>query len=292
MFLQQIFDGLTLGIVYALIAVGYSLVFGVLRMINFAHGSMYAFGAHIAMMVAVSLNAGLVPALVSSTIATGMLCFLMNKLCIEPLRKRKSTGISALIVTIGCSYIIQNSLMIIFGSNSKWFPKIFDFGVFQVGPVTVKATQLGIVIASVLLLLLLSLLVNHTKAGLAMRAVQQNTKAAYLMGINVNRVIALTFFLGGASAAFAGTLISGYYQIVNPQMGALIGMKAFAAAVLGGIGILYGSVIGGLVVGMSESLAAYYLGGGYRDATAFIILILVLVFRPNGLFGRKAVEKV
>lgn len=292
MILQQIFDGLTLGIVYALIAVGYSLVFGVLRLVNFSHGSTYAFGAHIAMVVVVSAGAGLFWGLIASIAATGLMTILMDKITLKPLREKKSSGISALITTIGCSYIIQNTLMIVFGSRSKWFPKIFDYGNFYIGNVLVKSTQVGIVSVSVFLLLLLSFVVQRTKVGLAMRAVQQNAKAASLMGINVNKVISFTFFLGGASAAVAGTLISGYYQIVNPQMGFIAGLKAFSAAVLGGIGILYGSVIGGLVVGLTESFAAYYIGGGYRDAVAFIILIIVLIFRPNGLFGKKFVEKV
>jgi len=292
MIFQQIFDGLTLGIVYALIAVGYSLVFGVLRLVNFAHGATYAFGAHIAMVVIVSANFGIFWGFIASVIVTGLMTMLMDRIALRPLRKKKSKGISALITTIGCSYIIQNTLMIVFGSRSKWFPKIFDYGNFKVGEILVKSTQVGIIVVSVVLLLLLTFIVHKTKIGLAMRAIQQNPKAASLMGIDVDKVVAFTFFLGGASAAVAGTLISGYYQIVNPQMGFIAGLKAFSAAVLGGIGILHGAVFGGLVVGLAESLAAYYIGGGYRDAVAFIILIAVLIFRPNGLFGKKIIEKV
>ena len=292
MIVQQIFDGITLGIVYALIAVGYSLVFGVLRLVNFSHGSTYAFGAHIAMVVVVSLGFGLIWGLIASIIATGILTMLVDKITLQPLRKKKSKGISALITTIGVSYIIQNSLMIIFGSRSKPFPKVFDFGNFYIGNILIKSTQLGIVVVSIILLLILTYIVQKTKVGLAMRAVQQNSKAAHLMGIEVNRVITFTFFLGGASAAVAGTLISGYYQVVNPQMGFLAGLKAFSAAVLGGIGVLHGSVVGGLLVGLAESLTAFYVGGGYRDAVAFIVLVIVLVFRPHGLFGKKKVDKV
>lgn len=292
MVLQQIFDGLTLGIVYALIAVGYSLVFGVLRLVNFSHGSTYAFGAHIAMVVVVSAGAGLFWGLMISILVTGLMTVLLDRISLKPLRDKSSSGISALITTIGASYIIQNTLMIVFGSRSKWFPKIFDYGNFYIGDILVKSTQVGIISVSAILLLILSFIVHNTKIGLAMRAVQQNSKAASLMGIEVNRVISFTFFLGGASAAVAGTLISGYYQIVNPQMGFVAGLKAFSAAVLGGIGVLYGSVIGGLIVGLVESFSAYYLGGGYRDAVAFIILIIVLIFRPNGLFGKKHIEKV
>lgn len=292
MILQQLFDGLTLGMIYALIAVGYSLIFGILRLVNFSHGAVYAFGAHIALVVAVSLNFGIVWALATSVIVTGILGIAIDKLSLEALRKKKAKGIAALITTIGVSYIVQNSLMIIFGSETKWFPKLFDFGMINIGGVQVNSTQVFIFFISLLLLGTLTFIIQKTKIGLAMRAAEQNQKAAKLMGINVNRVISFAFFLGGASAAIAGTLISGYYQMVYPTMGFIAGLKAFSAAVLGGIGVLYGSVIGGLVVGVSESFAASYLGGGYRDAIAFLILILVLIIRPNGLFGKKKITKV
>lgn len=292
MVLQLIFDGLTLGMVYALVAVGYSLVFGILRLVNFSHGSVYAFGAHIAMVTVVSMGYGLVWGLCASVVATGLLGIMIDKISLEPLRKKKSKQISALITTIGISYIIQNSLMILFGSESKWFPKIFDYGIIKLGSVSLKSTQVGIFLTSLILLLILTYVIHRTKIGLAMRAIEQNHKAAHLMGIDVNRVVSFTFFLGGASAAIAGTLISGYYQVINPQMGFIVGLKAFSAAVLGGIGVLHGAVLGGLVVGTSESFAANFLGGGYRDAIAFLILIIVLVVRPNGLFGKKQVEKV
>lgn len=292
MVIQLIFDGLTLGMVYALVAVGYSLVFGILRLVNFSHGSVYAFGAHIAMVVAVSIGYGVVWGLCASIIVTGFLGIAIDKISLEPLRKKKSKPISALITTIGVSYIIQNGLMIVFGSESKWFPKIFDYGIIQIGSINLKSTQVGIFIVSLVLLLILTFIIQKTKIGLAMRGIQQNQKAANLMGIDVNRVVSFTFFLGGASAAIAGTLISGYYQVINPQMGFIVGLKAFSAAVLGGIGILHGAVVGGIIVGVSESFAASYLGGGYRDAIAFLILIIVLIVRPNGLFGKKIIEKV
>lgn len=292
MLFQQIFDGLTLGMVYALIAVGYSLVFGILRLVNFSHGSVYAFGAHIALVVAVSMQWGIFPALLISIIATGLLGMLIDKISLKPLREKKSKPIAALITTIGVSYIIQNLLMIVFGSQSKWFPKIFDYGIVKLGSISINSTQLFIFLVSLLLLIFLTVIIQKTKIGLAMRAVEQNPKAAHLMGINVNHVISFTFFLGGASAAIAGTLISGYYQVVYPNMGFIAGLKAFSAAVLGGIGVLYGSVIGGLVVGLSESFAVSYFGGGYRDAVAFVILILVLIVRPKGIFGKKEITKV
>jgi branched-chain amino acid transport system permease protein len=182
--------------------------------------------------------------------------------------------------------------MISFGSQTKFFPKLFDYGTVNILGSQIGTTQLFIFLVSLVLLSVLTYIIRFTKVGLAMRAVEQNQKAAHLMGIDVNKVITFTFFLGGASAAIAGSLISGYYQMVYAGMGFMAGMKAFSAAVLGGIGVLYGSIFGGVVVGISESFAATYLGGSYRDAVAFVILILVLLVRPNGLFGKKGITKV
>lgn len=291
MILQQLTNGITIGMVYALIAVGYSLVFGILRLVNFSHGSIYAFGAHMA-MIFVGMKFGIFPSLMISIVLTGMLGILIDKFGLAPLRAKNSKDIAALITTIGISYIIQNLLMIAFGSETKFFPKLFDYGNFNIGSVTISSVQLCIFVVSLVLLLLLTYIIKGTKMGLAMRAVEQNRKAAYLMGIDVNKVISFTFFLGGASAAIAGTLISGLYQVVYPNMGFLAGLKAFSAAVLGGIGILYGSIVGGLVVGISECFAASLLGGTYRDAVAFIILIIVLIVKPHGLFGKKDITKV
>jgi branched-chain amino acid transport system permease protein len=291
MILQQLVNGLALGMVYALIAVGFSLVFGILRLVNFSHGSVYAFGAHMA-MVFVGYEFGIILALFLSIILTGILGIAIDKIALLPLRAKKSKGITALITTIGLSYIIQNLLMIVYGSHTKFFPKLFDYGNVSIAGASIGTTQLFIFAVSLLLLIILSLIIQKTKIGLAMRAVEQNQKAANLMGIDVNFIITFTFFLGGVSAAIAGTLISGYYQSVFPSMGFLAGLKAFSAAVLGGIGILHGSIIGGLIVGISESFAAAYIGGSYRDAVAFIILILVLLIKPTGLFGKKGVIKV
>lgn len=291
MLLQFIFNGLAIGMAYALVAVGYSLVFGILRLINFSHGSVYAFGAHMVMLF-IGFQWGPWLGVLASVIITGFLGVFIDKLALAPLRKKKSIPIASLITTIGISYIIQNLLMIIFGSERKSFPNFFDFGSLTFGDIPITSSQFILFTISLLLLLVLTFIVRRTKIGLAMRGVEQNSKAASLMGINVNFVITFTFFLGGASAAIAGSLMAGYYQLVYPTMGFMIGLKAFAAAVLGGIGILHGSVVGGLVVGLSESLAAGYLGGTYRDAFAFIILIIILIIRPTGLFGKKGVTKV
>lgn len=288
---QQIINGLALGMIYALLAVGYSLVFGILRLVNFSHGSVYAFGAHICLMF-FGMKLGLIPAIILSILLTGVLGIIIDLTALKPLRAKKSIPIAALITTIGISYIIQNGLMLIYGSERKSFPKILNFESIEIGSVVINSSQILILVVSFTLLFLLTFLINKTKIGLAMRAIEQNPKAAKLMGINVDFIVSFTFFLGGASAAIGGVLISSYYQIVYPTMGFMAGLKAFSAAVLGGIGVLSGSIIGGLVVGISENIAIVTLGGTYRDAVAFIILIIVLIFKPVGIFGKKAIKKV
>ena len=288
---QQVLNGLALGMAYALIAVGYSLVFGILRLVNFSHGSIYAFGAHAALLF-VGFEFGVLPAILLSMVCTGLLGILIDKAALEPLRKKNSVPIAALITTIGVSNIIQNLLMIWFGSEKKAFPAVFNLPMIEIGGFRIQSTQLMMCVVSLILLLVLTLVINKTKIGLAMRATEQNPKAAKLMGVNVNFVISFTFFLPGASAAIAGGLISGYYQIVYPGMGFMAGLKAFAASVLGGIGSLPGAVVGGLVVGVSECLAATFINSTYRDSVAFIILIVVLIVRPTGLFGKKGITKV
>ena len=286
-------NGLALGMAYALIAVGYSKVFGVLRLINFSHSAVYAFGAYMVYFF-VSLNFGLLPAVIVAVVLSGLLALTIDKVALEPLRKKKSIPIATLITTIGMSFIIQNVLSIeyVFGSEKRAFPSMNLFGNIAIGNITIQSSQIIMLIVAVVLLLILTFLVQKTKIGLAMRATEQNTKAANLMGINVNFVISFTFFIGGACAAIAGALIGGYYQVISPTMGSTIGLKAFAAAVVGGIGILHGSVVGGLVVGVAECLAAQYLGSNVRDPMAFVILILILIIKPTGLFGKKGVTKV
>lgn len=291
MLVQQIINGLTLGMTYALVAVGYSLVFGILRLVNFSHGSVYAFGANMILFM-IGMNFGILPAIIAGCILTGVLGGLVDKTALQPLRKRNSASITALITTIGVSNIITNLLIAQLGSQKRAFPSIFPAGQLNIAGYALTYTQIGMLVVSLVLMITLMLVVNKTKIGLAMRASEQNVRAAQLMGVNVNFVISFTFFLGGVSAAIAGTLVSSYYSMVYPSMGYMAGLKAFAAAVLGGIGSLPGSLIGGLIVGISESLAAAILGSEFRDSMAFIILIIVLILRPNGLFGRKGIKKV
>ena len=291
--LGAVINGLALGMAYALISVGYSMVFGVLRLINFSHGSVYAFGAYMVFFFT-SLNVGLIPSILIAILLSGLLALTIDKVALEPLRKKKSIPIATLITTIGMSFIIQNTLSIdyIFGSEKHGFPSLNLFGAIMIGNITIQSSQIIMLVVSVALLLVLTFVVQKTKVGLAMRAVEQNTRAAHMMGINVNFVISFTFFIGGACAAIAGALIAGYYGIISPTMGSTIGLKAFAAAVVGGIGMLHGAVVGGLVVGVAECLAAQYLGSNVRDPMAFVILILILIIKPTGFFGKKGITKV
>lgn len=280
-----------LGMVYALIAVGYSLVFGILRLLNMAHGAIYAFGAHMALF-AVAMNWGLPAAFIFAIVATGILAMFMDGVVLAPLRAKNAPNITCLISVIGVSYIIQNLMMIIFGSTKKTFPNLFDFGNVTIFGVTLTSAQIMMFLIALVFLVLLTIIVNHTKIGLAMRASRENPKAANLMGIDVRKIVTFTFFLSGVCAAVAGVLVSGYYQMVYSTMGTEAGLKGFSAAVLGGIGVLYGSVVGGIIVGVAEALAVTFLGGSFRSATAYIVLFIVLLIRPSGLFGKDNIDKV
>ena len=289
--IQQLLNGISLGMSYALMAVGFSLIFGTLRLIYFAQGAIYAFGA-LTTIWFTSFHWGILPAILLAAILTGILGIVIDKTALKPLRAKNSIPIASLITTIGLANIIQNLLTIAFGSQKRAFPALFNYGAITVGDVQIRSSQIAMVVLSLLLLVALTLIISRTKIGLAMRATEQNKRAASLMGIDVNYVISFTFFLAGVSAAIAGVLIGGYYQIAYPGMGFMVGLKAFAAAVLGGIGSLPGAIIGGIVIGISESFAAMLFGATYRDAVAFIILILVLIIMPSGFLGKKGINKV
>ena len=289
MFLTQLFNGLALGMVYALVAIGYSLVFGILEMINFAHGATYAFGAILSWFLVTVQGWNVVPACGLSIVVTGLLGILLERFGLRPLRRKGSNTVTALITTIGLSYIIENCLTIAFGGQAQRFALNLDFAQLTIFGVEIGSSKLIITGISLLLLLVLYLILQKTKIGLAMRTVGESTSAAAICGINVNLVIMVAFFLSGACAAIAGTLVGGYYQMVSPSMGATVGNKAFA---VGGLGSLPGAVVGGLVVGLSEGLAAAYLGGTYTDTIAYVVLFIVLLFKPSGIFSAKGISKV
>lgn len=292
MILQQLINGLTLGSTYALTAIGYTMVFGILELVNFSHGSVYMVGAFLTLIFITSFKLNFLISLLLSIVLTGILGVLVDKIALYPLRKKNSPKVTALISTIGVSIFLQNLVMIVWGSETKNFPLVIDLG--SINFLSTKITYLQIIIFSICIFLMISLniLVHKTKIGKAMRATSQNMEAAKLMGVDVNLVIAMTFFIGAALASVAGTMVGMYYQTVDPSMGFMAGLKAFAAAVLGGIGVLPGAMIGGLLIGVIETLAAGYIHAGYRDAIAFAILVLVLLIKPSGLMGKKAPKKV
>jgi len=289
---QQIVNGISIGFVYAIVAVGYSLIFGVLRIMNMAYASIFTVGAHFILMF-ITAKWGMVPAVIATMALTGLVSVFFDFAMLAPLRSKPGgTGTTVLITAIGFNYVLQNLCMVIWGSERKSFPNVIDFGTIRIAGFNFDSTQFVITGVSIILLIILSWIIYGTNTGLGMRAVQQNTKAANLMGVNVKRTITFTFFLSGITAVIAAFLVSSYYQLVYPTMGVQLGSKAFASAVLGGIGILHGSVLGGLIVGILECLSVYFFGGGYREAVAFIILLGVLLVKPTGLFGKKANTKV
>lgn len=302
---QQVLNGLILGSLYALVALGYTMVYGILELINFAHGEVVMLGAMVAVTVLAALaGAGVpVPLAVAAALAVTVPVCMLTALVIErvayrPLRK--APRLAPLITAIGASIVLQNLAMIVWGRQYLAFPAVFELQVYELAGATLTNVQLVIVITAALAMGGLLLLVNRTRLGRAMRATAQHQEVAGLMGVDVNRVIATTFAVGAALAAVAGLLIAAYYGIAHYNMGFLLGLKAFTAAVLGGIGNIPGAVLGGILLGVLESLGAGYVGdltGGflsshYQDIFAFFILILVLVFRPSGLMGERTPDKV
>lgn len=302
--LQQIINGLVQGSVYALVALGYTMVYGILGLINFAHGEVVMVGAMVALMaIQALLVAALSPILVlllSILIAMAVcmaLGYSIERIAYRPLRH--APRLAPLITAIGVSIVLQTLAMIIWGREYHAFPPLLPNASHHIGGATITEVQIAIVIVAILVMSGLMLLVHRTRLGRAMRAVAENQTAASLMGVDINKVISTAFMLGSALAAIAGIMVSANYGVVHYYMGFLLGLKAFTAAVLGGIGNLRGAMLGGILLGLIESLGAGYLGaltGGilgshYQDALAFIVLITVLVFRPSGLLGERVSER-
>lgn len=292
MFLQQIVNGLTIGSFYALVAIGYSMVFGVLELTNFAHSAVFMMGGYVA-CVALQAGVSFPVAFLLALITCGAIGILIDRSCLMPMRKRGAKRISYLICTIGLSTFLQNLINLVFGSESIPFKEVLVRRQYTIGSnLVISNLQIIIWIMSIILVAVTTFLVNKTKLGASMRAVAQNPTAAKLMGVNTDRVITFTFFLGSTLAAVAGTMFAMYYYSVDLQMGFTVGMKTFASAVLGGIGSLPGAVVGGYLIGIIEALFAGYISSGFKDAIGFIVLIIVLLVRPSGLMGRKSVSKV
>ncbi len=295
-FLQQLVNGLSLGSIYALIALGYTMVYGVLRLINFAHGDVYMVGAYVGYYLSRRLKGdepSLVGALVvmlGAMLACAVLGVIIERFAYRPVRR--AARLTLLITAIGVSLFLENGAQLVFGADPKFFPSLAPRTDFIVGGVRLTSEQLTVIAVSFLLMILLRFFILKTRTGKAMRAVSFNLDAAKLMGISTDRIIAITFALGSALAAAAGVLIGMQIPKIDPLMGIIYGLKAFVAAVLGGIGNIPGAVIGGLLIGTSEVMVVGYLSSTFRDAIAFGILIVVLLLRPQGIFGRVEKEKV
>ena len=288
--LQQLVNGLILGSVYALIALGYTMVYGIIKLINFAHGDLYMMGAFIGYYLINSFQLNFFLALILTMVLTACLGVLIEFLAYRPLRN--STKIAALITAIGVSFFLEYGMVYLFGANTRAFPQALETVKYNLGPITVTNVQLTILGVSVFLMLALQFIVQKTKMGKAMRAVSVDSDAAQLMGINVNSTISFTFALGSALAGAAGVLIGLYYNSVDPLMGMAPGIKAFVAAVLGGIGIFPGAALGGFIIGLLETLAVTIGLSSYRDAVVYGILIVILLVRPAGILGKNVKEKV
>ena len=284
-FIQQIVNGLFLGSVYALMALGYTMVYGIIKLINFAHGEIYMIGSFIGYFLINQFNMGFFPALVLSMAGSAILGVLIEFLAYRPLRN--STRIAALITAIGVSYLLQNTMIYFFSSTTRPFPQVFNIGFLRVTNI-----QLLILGLSLFLMIALNLIVQKTKMGKAMRAVSVDTDAAQLMGIDVNRTISFTFALGSALAAAGGMMIGLYYNSIDPMMGYIPGLKSFIAAVLGGIGIIPGAAIGGFVIGLIETITTALGFSDFKDAVVYAVLILILLVRPAGILGKHVKEKV
>ena len=289
-FIEQLINGLRTGSIYALIAIGYTMVYGIAKMINFAHGDIIMVGAY-ALYFSISVLGLPVPvALVITVIVCAVLGVVIEKVAYKPLRS--APPLAVLITAIGMSFFLQSASLLIFGSTPIPFQSVIPNVNISVGPVVISSITVVTLIVTAIAMILLTLFVNKTKMGSAMRAVSEDKGAAELMGINVNSTISLTFAIGSALAAVAGVLYICQYQSMKPTLGALPGIKAFVAAVLGGIGSISGAMLGGILLGLIESVSKAYISTELADAIVFGVLIVVLLFRPSGLLGKKKIVKV
>jgi branched-chain amino acid transport system permease protein len=293
-FLQQLLNGLSLGAIYALIALGYTMVYGVLRFINFAHADVFMVGSFIGYYVGQRLPPGTIwgglIVLAVSMAGCAMLGMLIERLAYR--RLRGGPTLNVLITAIGVSLLLEYSGQVFFGAAPRTFPAVFPVRSFHLGPVVVSTNQVIVIVVAVLLMIALEFVVYRTKMGTAMRAVSLNPRAAQLVGINIDIVISFTFGLGSALAAAGGILYSLNYPSIDPMMGVMPGLKAFVAAILGGIGNIPGAALGGLILGTVETFVSGSQWSTYKDAIAFAILIIILLFRPAGLLGKFTIEKV
>ncbi len=287
---QQLVNGLTIGGIYAIVALGYSMVYGVLQIVNWAHADVLMVGTFIGLIMVTQLHVPVLAMVLLAAAATALIGITVERAAYRPIQS-DNRRMAVLVSALGMSVFLQNLAQLVFGSSTKPLPTIEKVP-YTIGPVSFTNIQIIIGITTILMLVVLYILVYKTKMGVAMRACSVSIPNAKLMGINTNGIISMTFGLGAFMAGIAGICIGTYYNAVYPTMGYMLGMKAFSAAILGGIGSIPGAVAGGFLIGIIESLGAGYISSGYRDAYAFIIMIVILIFRPSGIFGAKHIDKV
>lgn len=291
-FLSYLISGLSLGSIYALIALGYTMVYGIAKMLNFAHGDIIMVGAFTVFTICTTLGLDTIWGIIGAVVVCTVLGVLVEKVAYSPLRK--ASPLAVLITAIGVSYLLENLALLIFGSGTKTFTSVVTIPPINIGngELVIRGETIVTIIVSVIIMIALVMFVNKTKPGRAMLAVSEDRGAAQLMGINVNATISLTFAIGSALAAVAGILMCSAYPSLNAYTGAMPGIKAFVAAVFGGIGSIPGAMIGGVILGIFESLSKAYISSQLSDAIVFAVLIIILTIKPTGLMGKKISEKV
>ena len=285
MFFQQLVNGLTLGSVYAVIAIGYTLVFGVLNIVNMAHGGIIMMGAYIGLLLVTVAGWGLFPALIGAMVGGAILGYLLEVLALRPLRGKKVTHLAPLISTIGVSIFLESAALLVFGPQTRAFPtdynQLMDFGLFKISEIQIISMGTAVV-----LMVLLTLLLNKTRIGKAVRATAENIETASLLGIHTRRIITFTVMLASALGAAAGVLIALSFNAIEPTMGTSMGFKGLAVLIMGGLGNVGGAMAGGFILGVAEVFSVAYGASSFRDAVAFGLFILILFIRPQGLFAK------
>lgn len=289
-FIQTVISGLTLGSIYALIALGYTMVYGIAKMLNFAHGDIIMVGAYAVITSVFSANMPPLLAALISIVLCAALGVIIEFLAYKPLRK--ASPLAVLITAIGVSYLLQNLALLVFGAEQKAFPGIINLPTITLGQVQIDGITLATLAVTAIIMIALSLFISRTTIGKAMRAVSEDKDAAELMGVSVNKTISITFAIGSALAAIASIFYGATYVYIKPTTGAMPGIKAFTAAVFGGIGSIPGAMLGGILLGIIEQLAKTYISSLWSDAIVFGVLVIVLVVKPTGLLGKKISEKV
>ncbi len=288
--LSYLINGISLGSVYAIIALGYTMVYGIAKMLNFAHGDVIMIGGYMAFCSTSYLGWPVIPSVLFSIIVCTMLGIVIERLAYKPLRDASSLAV--LITAIGVSYFLQNAALLIWSSNPKAFPNMVELPNLVIGDIQISSVAIVTIIACIVIMIALTMFTTKTKLGKAMRAVSEDKGAAQLMGINVNATISMTFAIGSGLAAIAGVLLCSAYPTLMPTTGAMPGIKAFTAAVFGGIGSIPGAMLGGILLGIIEIFAKAYISTQLSDAIVFAVLIIVLIVKPTGLLGKKMAEKV